>query len=116
MKCCTRKSRLKKKPNRQEVRNAVGAYPARLLPAGEVHEAEVIRLWQMAVGDVPKPPAEVLHLDPASAKPSGISGAREVADAMHSALEGKNSGVKPGSSQVIRHGPSRSSRPTLFTC
>src|SRR4051812_6617598 len=100
-----KRSSSKKKPNKLEVRNAVGAYHARLLLASEVHEAESVGFWQVAVGDVPQPPAEVLHLDSASAKASGVSGAREVTDTVHPALEGKNSGMEPRSSHVIRHEP-----------
>src|SRR4051812_49631056 len=98
-----KRSSSKKKPSKQEVRNAVDAYHARLLLSSEVHEAESVGFWQVAVGDVPQPPAEVLHLDSESSKASGVLGAREVTYTVHSALEGENSAMEPGSSQVIRH-------------
>jgi len=60
----------------------------------------------MTVGDVPQPLAEIFHLDSPGANTSWVSGAREITEAMHSALEGENSGMEPGGDQVSRQKPS----------
>ena len=60
----------------------------------------------MAVGDVPQPLAEIFRLDSQSANASRVSRARDVTEAMHSALEGENSGMEPGGDQVSRQKPS----------
>src|SRR3954469_5766239 len=97
-----KRSSSKKKPSKQEIRNAVGAYHARLLLASEVHEAESEGFRPVAVGDVLQPLAEILRPDSPSANACRVSGARDVTEAMHSALEKENSGVEPGGGQVSR--------------
>ena len=73
--------------------------------AGEALEAEAEGFGPMAGGDVFQSPADVLGLHSPSAYASGISSTRHVADAVHSALKRKHSGLKPSSRKVSRQEP-----------
>src|ERR1043165_4834307 len=50
--------------------------------------------------DILQPGAEVFDFHSPSAESSGVSGARHVTDAVHSALQWKNSGLKPGGHEI----------------
>jgi hypothetical protein len=101
----SKRSRVCRRRSRTRKEETVGAYHARFLLASEVREAEAERLRPVAVGDILQPLAEVFSLDPPGADASRVSGARHVADAMHSALKGKDSGLEPGSGQISRQEP-----------
>src|SRR3954463_1027565 len=63
-------------------------------------KAQAEGLGSRAGRDHLQPGADVFRLRPPCAKPSGISGPRHVAEAMHSALQRKDPSVEPGSGEV----------------
>ena len=70
--------------------------------AGEVIKAEAEGVRQRTRCDSLHPGTEVFVLHSPRAEPSGISRARHVADAVHSALQREHSDLKPSGYKVSR--------------
>src|ERR1041385_1533226 len=84
----------------QSEEGVIGAYHWRLPLSGKVVKPESERIRQCTGRDDLPSSATDFGLHFPRAEPSGISRSQHVAEAVHSALQGKNPSVKPGRNQV----------------
>src|ERR1041385_4260694 len=84
----------------QSEEGVIGAYHWRLPLSGKVIKPESERIRQCTGSDGLHSGAKDFGLHVPRAEPSGVSRSRHVVEAVHSALQGKNPSMKPGSNQV----------------